>query len=388
MRRSSSISLLAVGVWIVAACDGGSAVRGSGAGAAGMGTTGAAGASATGGAGDRAGAAGGSGAAGDGATGTAGGGAGAAGATDAGATGTADGTGAGGSGTAAAVGGKGPTGMSEGCGSALPAGETPGKYVHHSIVVTGVDPAVKPATSGASWTNRDYYLDLPTGYDPSIAYALMFGGGGCGGALVTNGNGAFAVLPGNNTKAIQIGLSYVWPQGGGACFYDGGANTPDLPYFDAILREVEAKFCVDKGKVFVGGYSSGAWEAYTLGFARGGVIRGISTAAGGLRLDRPPGSNIPMAALLLTGGDDTTNPATGQTGSDAAMNLILQINGCKGADMVPWETPCAGCACNRFTGCPAAYPVVRCRPPNQMHTDGGGAFKTAIWATWSTLIAP
>jgi poly(3-hydroxybutyrate) depolymerase len=156
----------------------------------------------------------------------------------------------------------------------------------------------------------------------------------------------------------------------------------------AGLKEVEAQFCVDKGKVFVGGYSSGAWEAYTLGFARGGVVRGISTAAGGLRPDRPPGSNVPMAALLLTGGNDTTNPATGPTGSDAAMNLILQINGCKGTDTVPWETPCAGCACNRFTGCPAAYPVVRCRPPNQTHTDGGGAFKTAIWATWSTLTAP
>src|SRR5260221_11302408 len=164
------------------------------------------------------------------------------------------------------------------------------------------------------------------GYDPSIAYPLMFGGGGCGGALVTNGNGAFAVLPGSNTKAIQIGLSYVWPQGGGACFYDGGANTPDLPYFDAILKEVETKFCVDKGKVFVGGYSSGAWEAYTLGFGRGGVIRGISTAAGGLRLDRPPGSHIPMAALLLTGGHDTPNPATAPPGAAAAINSIPPTN--------------------------------------------------------------
>jgi poly(3-hydroxybutyrate) depolymerase len=391
MRRGSSFTLFAVAVWIVASCDGGSAVRGGETGAAGAGPTGTAGASATGGGS----AAGEAGAAGSSTTGTAMGaagsgvgGAGGADSADAGGMGAADGAGAAGSGAAGTSAGKGPTGMSEGCGSALPAGETPGKYVHHSIVVTGVDPAVKPATSGGSWTNRDYYLDLPAGYDPSIPYPVLFGGGGCGGALVTNGNGAFAVLPANNTRAIQIGLSYVWPQGGGACFYDGGANTPDLPYFDAILKEVETKFCVDKGKVFVGGYSSGAWETYTLGLARGGVVRGISPAAGGLRMNRPPGSQIGIAALLLTGGIDMTNPATGPSGSDAAMNLILQINGCKGTDTVPWETACAGCACNRYTGCPAAYPVVRCRPPNQAHTDGGGAFKTAIWATWSTLLAP
>ena len=70
------------------------------------------------------------------------------------------------------------------------------------------------------------------------------------------------------------------------------------------------------------------------------------------------------------------------------MALILQINGCQGTATVPWETTCTGCGCNRYTGCPAAYPVVRCRPPGQGHTDGGGAFKSAIWQTWMTLPAP
>jgi poly(3-hydroxybutyrate) depolymerase len=265
--------------------------------------------------------------------------------------------------------------------------DNPGSFVHHTIAVTGVDPTVKPATGGASWTMRDYYIRVPNGYDPSKPYPLIFGGGGCGGSLVTNGNGAFS-NSNANSGAIQVGMSYVWAQGGGACFNDNGANTPDLPYFDSMLKEIEASYCVDKGKVFVGGYSSGGWEAYMLGLARGGVVRGISPAAGGLRMDRPPGSKIPIAALLLTGADDTANPATGATGSDAAMNLILQINGCTGTDTVPWEVPCKSCGCNRFKGCPAAYPVVRCRPPGQGHTDGGGDFKSAIWQTWMTLPNP
>jgi poly(3-hydroxybutyrate) depolymerase len=156
------------------------------------------------------------------------------------------------------------------------------------------------------------------------------------------------------------------------------------------LKEVESNYCVDKGRVFVGGYSSGGWLAYMLAFARGGVVRGISTAAGGIATvtGRPPDTKLPVAGLLLTGADDNTNPAAGPTGSDVAMNLLLQYNGCTGTATAPWEIPCPSCACVKYTGCPAAYPVVRCHPPGQGHTDGGGDFKTAIWKTWMTLPQP
>jgi len=402
MRGGSSLSLLTVGVWLAAAsCDGGTGSvlkaggsAGSDSGTAGSGATGSAGSTAAGAAGSE-----GSGAAGATTTGTGGDGtAGASttgtGGSGAGGSGTAGSTGTGGSGTAGtgttppADGGTpmGTTGMSDGC--TKPAAEGTGKYNMHMIAVTGIASTVKPATAGGSWTNRVYYLDLPSGYSPTKAYPIIFGGGGCGGNLISNGNnGGFGVLPANNTTAIQVGMSYVWAQGGGACFDENGADNPDLPYFDAILKEVESNYCVDKGKVFVGGYSSGGWESYMLGLARGGVVRGISPAAGGLHpmAMRPPDTNIPIAALLLTGGDDTANPATGPTGSDAAMTLILGINKCTGTDTVPWPTKCDGCGCIQYTGCPAAYPVVRCRPPGQGHTDGGGNFKTAIWATWSTL---
>ena len=282
MRRGSCVSLLAAGILLTAtSCGGGSTsvlsaggtagatgVAGSGdtsgaggdsptTGAGGDTTTGTGGSTTTGAGGSTTTGAGGdttTGAGGDTTTGTGGstttGTGGAAGAGTAGATGTGTaGTGGG---------GHGPTGMSAGCGMA-PADAT-GKFNHHTIMVTGVDPTVKPATGGASWTMRDYYLDLPAGYDGSKPFPIIFGGGGCGGALVTNGQGGgFAVLPANNTQAIQVGLSYVWPQGGGACFADDGANTPDLPYFDSVLAQIEANYCVDKAKVFMGGYSSGGW---------------------------------------------------------------------------------------------------------------------------------
>ncbi|MDB4980295.1 MAG: putative depolymerase, partial [Myxococcales bacterium] len=277
-----------------------------------------------------------------------------------------------------------PAGRSVGCGKDIGAGDTPGTYAKRNITVTGVTFA-KPATPGGSWTNRIYYLDLPAKYDPTKAYPIHFGGGGCGGSI-GNGSGAFKLLPENNTDLIQIGLSYVWPNPGGACFADGYADTPDLPYFDSILKEVETNYCVNTGKVFVGGYSSGAWEAYMLGFARGGVVRGISPAAGGLRAmaDRPPAANKPFAAFMVTGANDTANPATGATGSMAARDLILQINGCTGTATADYPAYVGG-GCLQYTGCPTDYPVIYCRPPGQGHTDGGANFWKSIWALWMSL---
>jgi hypothetical protein len=281
-----------------------------------------------------------------------------------------------------------------GCGTAPPAGDASGKFVMHDIMVTGVDPAfitAHPAQAPGSWTSRVYYIDLPTNYDPTKAYPLLFGGSGCGGNLITNGNngGDPRVLPVANSQAILVGLSYVWPVGGGACFAQGYPNTPDLPYFDSTLADIESKYCVDRGHVFYSGYSSGGWEGYMLGLARGGtVIRGIATAAGGLEppAKRTPASNEPFAAMLLTGASDTTNPATGATGSMAARDLILQVNGCVGTATAPWPMPSDG-NCQQYTGCPADYPVIYCLSSQQGHTDGGPLYPAAIWSFWNGLPA-
>ncbi|HXK16812.1 MAG TPA: hypothetical protein VNG33_03325 [Polyangiaceae bacterium] len=321
------------------------------------------------------------------------GGASSAGATSGGAAGTtgvagsapmAGAAGSGGSGGMAQVGMYNvPRGMSAGCGK-LPPGEDGQTYVKHDIAVTGVDPAFiaahpsDPANNGGyTYLKRNYFLKLPAGYDGTKPFALTFGGGGCGNTGGDSGRGGGQQASG--IPAIQVGLSYVYS--GGACFEDGYANTPEVPYFDAVMADISAKYCVNLEKVFVGGYSSGAWEAVTLGLARGGVIRGIATGAGGLRMNRPPPSGIPMAAILLTGQGDGTNPIDGPTGSALARDQILMTNKCTGTATMPF----AGDAdCVQYTGCPAAFPVVWCTPPGG-HTGGSGAHWAAVGAFWNAL---
>ena len=287
-----------------------------------------------------------------------------------------------------------PRGKSEGCGKPPPSGESSTNFVKHDIAVTEVDPAfiaAHPASGGGSWAARTFYLRLPNGYDPTKPYPLSIGGGGCGNTDGTSGSsGGLAALPNGQKEAIEVGLNYMYPEGAGACFADDYVNTPDLPYFDAILAELEARYCIDRDRVFVDGFSSGAWEAYLLGCARAGVVRGIGTAAGGLRKTRPPCTDSPVAAILVAGLQDTENPIgplpppgkNDSLGSAPARDDILMRNGCVGMGTTPWDPKYP--ACVKYTGCPEAYPVVWCAI-DAGHGNGGDISATGFWKFWSAL---
>jgi poly(3-hydroxybutyrate) depolymerase len=270
--------------------------------------------------------------------------------------------------------------MSAGCNQPPPAADKETAFVKHDIAVTGVSAAYisahpLPATTAPySFTMRNYYVKLPTGYDPSKPYRVQMGGTGCGGNATVGSEGGY--LPSAHADVLLISPSYVPTQGGtsatnpGSCFADSGTDTPEVAYFDAMLAEVSKTYCIDPTKVGVSGYSSGAWEALLLGWARAGVVRGIATEAGGLRANRPPGSNKPVAALMIATLSDTENPVNlaptdakaislgASGGSGQARDEILARNGCTGTATADWDPTYP--LCKKYTGCPAAYPVVWC----------------------------
>jgi poly(3-hydroxybutyrate) depolymerase len=382
----------------------GGAGTGGGAGTSGAGTGGVAGAaSGTGGAQGTAGAV-----AGNGGTGgtTAGGG----GATGAGGSAGGGVAGGGGSGGGAAPLTKMlPSGPSAGCGVAPPTQDKSSGFTIHPLMVpacgTGAvtskcvtadfAPGGKASqTNGAyDFVHRNYAVQLPTNYDDTKAYPIIIGGGGCGGGPTESGGGFTAGQ--GAADAIRIGMSYV-----NMCFADGGdscatgnhplcVNTPEVPYFYALLADVESKYCVEKSKVYVGGYSSGGWETLTLGCAASDVIAGIVSVNGGLRNHRPTCTG-PIATLMVTGAADTDNPvgplvmdmayapamlsaatvnldiaSLDSNGSAPARDAILARNGCVGTDTAAYDP--AYPLCMKYTGCPAASPVVWCSVTGSGH---------------------
>jgi polyhydroxybutyrate depolymerase len=295
----------------------------------------------------------------------------------------------------------GPSGPSQGCGSQAPDADSETDWIEHDIAIDGV--AARFLKGGAQYGNqqgydfshRNYFVHLPQRYDSNKPYPLLISAGGCGATNGVSGdNGGSNPLADNQDVAVQVGLSYVYPQGGGACFADGSADTPDLPYFDAVLAELDRHYCFDRSQVFVSGFSSGAWETYMLACARGGVIRGIGTQAGGLRKDRPACTKLPVAAFLTAGVNDS-NPiknvdSTGfDSGSGAARDVLLKTNGCTSNASEAYVTKDAPADwnCLRYTSCPSAFPVVWCAISAGGGGHGAGSNK-AYWPFWSALKAP
>jgi poly(3-hydroxybutyrate) depolymerase len=381
------------------------------------GTTGTGGATGTGGTTGTAGSAGTTGT--GGATGTAGA-MGAAGATGAaGAMGTGGTTGAGGAGSMIA------RGRSAGCGMPPAANDSTSNFVLKEIHVTGVtNPAYLAGgviyksfniPSGKyDFQFRPYSVKLPKNYDPTKAYPVVLGGGGCGGTasnFANNPGGGYQ--PDNTGSSLQVGLQYV-----DRCFADGGGDfaknklldTPEVPYVRQVIAEVENHYCVDKSMVFETGTSSGGWESFTTGCAAGDLIRAIGPVSGGLRMTRPPCTG-PQAAIMVESLGDTANPigpivpfdqSLDSAGSAPARDEILKRNGCVAPDYVfdysdtttklgsaphdTWDPMYPRCV--KYTGCPAAYPVVWCALQgcgHQCDNQGTVSYRTAIWQFWMSL---
>ncbi len=326
-------------------------------------------------------------------------------ATIAGAGGAASAAGAGGAMSWAGAGGAvsaHPKGPSAGCNLDAPAGDSQTSFIQHNIMVTEpLDQAAitaDPANAGQpyDWTHRNYYLRLPKNYDKTKPYVLDIGGSGCGGDDTVGKEGGYATLPNGQTQEIQVALSYLASSKNGACFADDFTDPPDLEYFDAVLADLEAKYCIDRSNIFMHGYSSGAWETYMLGCARANVLRGIGTAQGGMRMHRPACTG-PIAAILTAGEPPNDNPIgplspddpvakqLDSLGSAPARDDILMRNGCTSSNSKAWDPMYSECV--QYTDCPAAYPVVWCAMATLGHGYPSGLANDGFWKFWTSLPA-
>ena len=391
------------------ACSSGGGTAGGSSGATGGG---AAGATAGGGAGGSSSGAGGAaagsssgGASGSGAT--SGGGAGGAAAGAGGTSGGAGGTS--GSGGTSGGGGTGGmparSGMSAGCGKAAMGANSTG-FTNHRFALSAcatctvpncpkdcIAPPFAPggrnaqhSANGETFVDRDFDIQLPANYDMNKPYPVFFGGSGCGTDRIPPIKDAGFQVPGEQV-GIRVGLSQVVTDSF-SCFADGAIrcspnianvadckNGPEIPYFRAVQKWVEENTCVDLGKEFAGGSSSGAWEALLAGCGSADTVRATFSVAGGLRENRWA-CNGPSAAFMIVSKPDQANPVgplaqifkdEDTFGSAPARDELLKRNGCTGNTTAPYDAKYPYCV--KYIDCPAAYPVVWCELPNGNHTQ-------------------
>jgi polyhydroxybutyrate depolymerase len=100
-----------------------------------------------------------------------------------------------------------------------------------------------------------------------------------------------------------------WNDGSGR-FHAGERNITDVAFIAALLDHIEAKFDVDKRRVFATGFSNGASMAFRVGLELSDRIAAIAPVSGALWIAEPKIAR-PVSLLYITGTADPINPMEG-----------------------------------------------------------------------------
>lgn len=249
---------------------------------------------------------------------------------------------------------------SAGCGKAI----APGFVSSLSIDVAG--------------KKRSYALTVPSGYDPTRAYPLIFafhGDGGTGAGL----RGGLKLEAAASDQAI-----FVYPDGNNTTWDLDTApeKNADAAFFDALVTTHLDILCIDRERIFATGFSRGGYFANQLGCWRGDTLRGVaSNGSGG-----PYGKNYDetghlicpvkgMATIVFHGTGDS--PSEGQKSVDH----WAWANGCPSARS---QSPVSPSPCKSVDGCAEGKPVVWCLIPGLGHQIWSQSDETT-WAFFSKL---
>ena len=220
---------------------------------------------------------------------------------------------------------------------------------------------------------RSYTLVVPPTYDPSTSYPLVYVLHGHG------GSGAQARKAIDLESAAGGRAIFVYPDGrGGGWDLDSPAErNADVALFDASLAVTQSNYCVDLHRVFVAGFSNGAYMANQLGCRRGDRIRAVASHAGGGPYETAGEyddsghlrcAGKPVGSLVVHGTSDAT---------------VALAEGQKSIDHWTYANHCSGNAPSSPPGCvtyqSCASPVTACKVPGLGH----GLWAKARSVTWA-----
>jgi poly(3-hydroxybutyrate) depolymerase len=260
---------------------------------------------------------------------------------------------------------------SSGCGKSLP-----------SAYKAGANTTRKDMTSAG--LSREYIIYIPTGYDSSKPYKLVFAWHCMGSSDTGAVNSGYYSLKQQDTGNTTI---FVAPQG----YTDSmpwRSDDKDHTFFDDMLKLFKSDLCIDESRVFSIGFSFGGMETYSLSVDRQKDLRagvGIAPANYNIYVAKTK-THLPIAWMQTTGMGDNTCPwVNGSSTTQGAKFIAIEHgtdNGCSVPSTIPTWTS-GNHLCVDFTGCKENYPTKICTF-NGPHTDtsnesGGNWIATESW---------
>jgi polyhydroxybutyrate depolymerase len=247
-----------------------------------------------------------------------------------------------------------------------------------------------PGNTTRTYGDRQYIVHIPPMVDPNAALPVMvvYHGAGGTGADMQQATG-FDIL------ADWSGVITVYPNGqAGNAPWNVGRNVcppgnfvstaaDDVAYLDAMLGDIENDQCLDRGRVFVTGFSMGGYMSNQLGCQLGRArLRAIAPHSGGTYAGDCEGGALPV--LLLHGdADSLINYRCGTQARD----YWVDRNGCS-PEYDTWDV--TGGQCQFHRGCPRDAPVVLCTFYGMDHAWAYPPMYESssllIWSFFSTML--
>jgi poly(3-hydroxybutyrate) depolymerase len=232
--------------------------------------------------------------------------------------------------------------------------------------------------------NGLYIVSLPRAYDPAKAYPLGFAFHGrtrshkdcqdadCAGFQSVMSEQAVLVYMQSLREPGDTGSGWERPE-------ERGNN---LQFFDQVLAQIEADYCVDEQRVFLAGTSSGGAFANLLGCLHGDRFLAVAPVSGFLK--DPPSCVGAPAAIVIHGIDDSH--VTFDRGEEARENYRRR-SGCSEATSPPigemhaqvrgardQKPSVQTLRCVEYAGCARGSPLRWCE-----HSYGGWDNSTHGW---------
>jgi poly(3-hydroxybutyrate) depolymerase len=218
----------------------------------------------------------------------------------------------------------------------------------------GKTPTIKSGENSLS--GRKYIIRVPSNYDNTKAYRLIFGFHWMGGTMqdvdtgqtVTRTVWSYYGLQQLDTEKTSI---FVAPQGNGNGWGNGGGA--DLTFVDNMVKAFTEDFCIDTKQIFSMGFSYGGGMSYAIACARAKVFRAVAIYDGGI-LSGCDGGNDPIAYLESHGVSDGV---LGYSAAEGMRDRFVKNNGCTAQKPTAVKAGSQTHTVTDFAGCKAGYPV-------------------------------
>jgi len=184
-------------------------------------------------------------------------------------------------------------------GKATRAAATRGCGVPADVATIGAEaPGDVASAITVDGVERTYRLGIPTAYDPDEAAPVVMNLHGSGSTALQA-----SVYGGVTREADERGFISITPDAIDGKWQLGGSGA-DHDFLLALVDDVEARYCVDRDRVFLIGMSLGAWKAAATACAAAPVFAAIALVAVEVHPDDCP----PIPTVAFHGTDDAVVP--------------------------------------------------------------------------------